>query len=77
MPALSQASFENTHSGPRCVAQPPPGNAYSRAADSLAVLVDPLDVLIAEGRLTEISGVGEAIADKSPSFTRRALIRAS
>jgi DNA polymerase (family 10) len=37
--------------------------AYSRAADSLAALAIPLDVLIAEGRLTEIPGVGDAIAD--------------
>ncbi|MCK1757644.1 DNA polymerase/3'-5' exonuclease PolX [Bradyrhizobium sp. 137] len=37
--------------------------AYSRAADSLAVLADPLDVLIAEDRLIEIPGVGEAIAE--------------
>ena len=37
--------------------------AYSRAADSLAVLAVPLDVLIAEDRLTEIPGVGDAIAD--------------
>jgi DNA polymerase (family 10) len=37
--------------------------AYSRAADSLATLALPLDVLIAEGRLTEIPGVGDAIAD--------------
>src|SRR5437763_3148887 len=37
--------------------------AYSRAADSLAALVVPLDRLIAEDRLTEIPGVGEAIAD--------------
>src|SRR3954449_10419884 len=37
--------------------------AYSRAADSLAALAVPLDVLIAEDRLTEIPGVGEAIAD--------------
>ncbi|WP_407123394.1 helix-hairpin-helix domain-containing protein [Bradyrhizobium sp. STM 3561] len=37
--------------------------AYSRAADSLASLVVPLDVLIAEDRLTEIPGVGDAIAD--------------
>ena len=36
--------------------------AYSRAADSLAALVDPLDVLIAEDRLMEIPGIGEAIA---------------
>ena len=37
--------------------------AYSRAADSLAALARPLDVLIEEGRLTEIPGVGDAIAD--------------
>jgi hypothetical protein len=37
--------------------------AYSRAADSLAALAVPLHVLIEEDRLTEISGVGEAIAD--------------
>ncbi|MBB4366212.1 DNA polymerase (family 10) [Bradyrhizobium sp. CIR48] len=36
--------------------------AYSRAADSLAALAIPLHVLIAEDRLTEIPGVGEAIA---------------
>lgn len=37
--------------------------AYSRAADSLAALAVPLDELIAEDRLTEIPGVGDAIAD--------------
>ncbi|WFU75617.1 DNA polymerase/3'-5' exonuclease PolX [Bradyrhizobium sp. CB2312] len=37
--------------------------AYSRAADSVAALAVPLDVLIAEDRLTEIPGVGDAIAD--------------
>src|SRR4051794_7495348 len=37
--------------------------AYSRAADSLAALPIPLDRLIADGRLTEIPGIGEAIAD--------------
>ena len=37
--------------------------AYSRAADSLAALAVLLDVLIAEDRLKEIPGVGEAIAD--------------
>src|SRR3954466_15084493 len=37
--------------------------AYSRAADSLAALAIPLHVLIVEDRLTEIPGVGEAIAD--------------
>src|SRR5882757_10631080 len=37
--------------------------AYSRAADSLAALAVPLNMLIEEERLTEIPGVGEAIAD--------------
>jgi DNA polymerase (family 10) len=37
--------------------------AYARAADSLAALAVPLDRLIAEGRLTDIPGVGSAIAD--------------
>jgi DNA polymerase (family 10) len=37
--------------------------AYSRAADSLAALAEPLDRLIEEERLTEIPGAGEAIAD--------------
>jgi DNA polymerase (family 10) len=37
--------------------------AYSRAADSLATLTVPLERLIAEERLTEIPGVGNAIAE--------------
>jgi len=37
--------------------------AYSRAADSLAALAVPLDALVAEDRLAEIPGVGDAIAD--------------
>src|SRR4051794_30409537 len=37
--------------------------AYARAADSLAALGVPLQVLVAEDRLTEIPGVGDAIAD--------------
>src|SRR3954470_8175756 len=37
--------------------------AYSSAADSLSALAVPLHVLIDEDRLTEIPGVGEAIAD--------------
>lgn len=37
--------------------------AYSRAADSLSALAVPLHVLIEEDHLTEIPGVGEAIAD--------------
>src|SRR4030088_2443614 len=36
--------------------------AYSRAADNLALSTVPLDQLIAEDRLTEIPGVGDALA---------------
>ena len=36
--------------------------AYLRAADSLALLTDPIGELIAQNRLREIPGVGEAIA---------------
>ena len=37
--------------------------AYLRAADSLAALSQPLDRMIAAGTLTEIPGIGHAIAD--------------
>ena len=37
--------------------------AYSRAADSLGALAEPLGKLIEEERLTEIPGIGDAIAD--------------
>jgi DNA polymerase (family 10) len=37
--------------------------AYSRAAENLAALTEPLDQVIAEERLREIPGVGDAIAD--------------
>jgi DNA polymerase (family 10) len=36
---------------------------YGRAADSLMALALPRHVLVAEDRLTEIPGVGDAIAD--------------
>jgi DNA polymerase (family X) len=36
--------------------------AYARAADSLAALSEPLEDLIAQRRLTEIPGIGDAIA---------------
>src|SRR3977135_1553658 len=36
--------------------------AYSRAADNLALSIIPIDQLIAEDRLTEIPGVGDALA---------------
>src|ERR1044071_5268431 len=37
--------------------------AYTRAAENLFALTEPLEDLVAEGRLTEIPGVGDAIAD--------------
>jgi DNA polymerase (family 10) len=37
--------------------------AYARAADSIAALVEPLDRIVAEDRLTDVPGIGEAIAD--------------
>ena len=37
--------------------------AYLRAADSLSALSQPLGKIISDGRLTEIPGVGDAIAD--------------
>jgi DNA polymerase (family 10) len=37
--------------------------AYARAAESLGALAQPLDRLVAEGRLQDIPGVGAAIAD--------------
>jgi hypothetical protein len=37
--------------------------AYSTAADSLAALSQPLDRIIAAGTLTDIPGIGDAIAD--------------
>src|SRR5215207_5721026 len=37
--------------------------AYTRAAENLLALTEPLEELVAEGRLKEIPGVGDAIAD--------------
>jgi DNA polymerase (family X) len=37
--------------------------AYARAADNLLALSLPLDQIIAQGRLREIPGIGDAIAD--------------
>jgi DNA polymerase (family X) len=37
--------------------------AYARAADSLSALVVPLAQIVDAGRLTEIPGIGDAIAD--------------
>src|SRR3954466_6691564 len=37
--------------------------AYTRAAENLLALTEPLEDVIGEGRLKEIPGVGDAIAD--------------
>ena len=37
--------------------------AYIRAAENLAALAEPLERIVEEGRLQEIPGVGDAIAD--------------
>ena len=37
--------------------------AYLRAAENLAALAEPLERIVEEGRLREIPGVGDAIAD--------------
>ena len=42
-------------------ANPYRARAYARAADNLALSPPPLDKLVAEGRLKEIPGVGEAL----------------
>jgi hypothetical protein len=41
-----------------------------RAADSLAVLGEPPEALIAQGRLTEIPGIGDTIADIATTMHR-------
>src|SRR5688500_10174481 len=38
--------------------------AYCRAAESLLALTEPLQRIIAQGRLRDIPGVGQAIEDK-------------
>jgi DNA polymerase/3'-5' exonuclease PolX len=43
--------------------EPYRAKAYARAAESLGTLTVPLTQIVREGRLREISGVGEAIAD--------------
>lgn len=42
--------------------------AYVNAARALAELGEPLDAVVAEGRLREIQGIGAAIADKIMAF---------
>jgi DNA polymerase (family X) len=44
--------------------EPFKARAYYRAAESLLALAEPLDAILAEGRLREIPGVGEAIEEK-------------
>jgi len=44
--------------------------AYIRAAENLALLTEPLETVVAEGRLREISGVGKAIADIIDKLSR-------
>src|SRR3954453_6660335 len=39
------------------------GRAYTKAAENLVAVSEPLAKVIAEGRLRDIPGVGEAIAD--------------
>ena len=44
--------------------------AYFKAADSLSALAQPLDRIIAAGMLTDIPGIGDAIADIVTELTR-------
>jgi hypothetical protein len=44
--------------------------AYIRAAENLALLTEPLETVVAEGRLREISGVGKATADIIDKLSR-------
>ena len=63
-PAPSQVSCESTRSAPLCVAAIPTGRKPILGPPTAwRPLPSLLTVLIAEDRLTEIPGVGEAIAD--------------
>jgi DNA polymerase (family 10) len=44
--------------------------AYTKAAEGLRGLTEPLDKLVAQGRLREIPGVGEGIAERIKSLQR-------
>lgn len=44
--------------------------AYSKAAENLRALTEPLNDLVAQGRLREIPGVGEAIAERIRTLQR-------
>jgi DNA polymerase (family 10) len=67
MPSLTAADISRLlrELGDRMALQggnPYRSRAYSRAADNLALSIIPIDQLIAEDRLTEIPGVGDALA---------------
>src|SRR5438874_6235322 len=51
--------------------------AYTRAAENLMALTAPLEELVAQDRLREIPGVGDAIADIVAKLHETALIRRS
>ena len=51
--------------------------AYLRAAENLGALAEPLERIVAEGRLKEIPGVGDAIADIITNCTAPEPIRRS
>lgn len=44
--------------------------AYSKAAEGLRALIEPLEHLVAQGRLLEIPGVGEGIAERIRTLQR-------
>jgi DNA polymerase (family 10) len=44
--------------------------AYSKAAENLRILTEPLDRLVTQDRLREIPGVGDAIADRIRTLHR-------
>lgn len=49
--------------------------AYTRAAENLLAVPEPLETLIAQNRLREIPGVGAAIADIVTKFIRPEVTR--
>ena len=44
--------------------------AYANAARALEGLTEPLELILAENRLGEIKGIGEALQKKSPNWPR-------
>src|SRR3954465_9364858 len=68
MPRLSAPQVANLRRefGPRTALRggnPYRAKAYTRAAENLLALTEPLEELVAQDRLKEIPGVGDAIAD--------------